>query len=193
MTWHNGHIKWRSHPSRYGAMSPLPIGQNLTVAREIFAKPKQSIDTRGRRNTKASKYGLLPYIVGTHKAKDLLAGRMKLAGEGAGRMHWYEDVRADYYDQLTGEVKAPHRTLRGKRIWQQKSGCAVEAWDCEVYAMHSSRAARVHLMKPHQWDALEQQLKQADLFTEAAETEEHEQQPPPSKRRKGGFATNWRR
>ena len=162
-------------------------------SREIFAKPKQSIDTRGRRNTKASKYGLLPYIVGTHKAKDLLAGRMKLAGEGAGRMHWYEDVRTDYYDQLTGEVKAPHRTLRGKRVWQQKSGCAVEAWDCEVYALHSSRAARVHLMKPHQWDALEQQLKQADLFTEAAETEEHEQQPPPSKRRKGGFATNWRR
>lgn len=132
--------------------------------REIFAKPKESIDTKGQNNIKAAKYGLRPYIVGTHKAKDLIHSRLKLGGRGAGRMHSYKDVRADYWDQLTGEVKAPHRRMRGKRIWQRKSGAAVEALDCEVYALHAARAAKVHLMTDAAWADLERQIKQADLF-----------------------------
>ena len=132
--------------------------------REIFAKPKESIDTKGQNNIKAAKYGLRPYIVGTHKAKDLIHARLKLGGRGAGRMHAYKDVRADYWDQLTGEVKAPHRRMRGKRIWQKKSGAAVEALDCEVYSLHAARAAKVHLMTDVAWADLERQIKQADLF-----------------------------
>jgi phage terminase large subunit GpA-like protein len=131
---------------------------------EIFSRPKPSIDTKGRRHTKAHRYGLTPYIVGTHKAKDLLAGRMKLEGHGPGRWHWYEEIRPDFYDQVLGEVKAPHRSIRGKKVWQQKAGQPIEAWDCKVYALHASRAAKVHLMKPAQWDSLEAFLKQRDLF-----------------------------
>ncbi|MFX0046315.1 MAG: terminase gpA endonuclease subunit, partial [Candidatus Hermodarchaeota archaeon] len=131
--------------------------------REIFSKPKAT-DTRGRHNTKADKHGLQVYIVGTHKAKDLIASRMKLPGTGPGRMHWYQNIRADYYDQMTGEVKAPHRSMRGKRVWQKKAGAAVEALDCEVYALHASRAIRVHLMGQRQWDELEQTLLQPGLF-----------------------------
>ena len=135
--------------------------------REIFSKPAQSMDTKGQRNTKASVFGLRVYRVGTHKAKDLLAGRIKLTGAGAGRMHWYREVRADYWKQLTGEVKAPHRSMRNKRVWQKKAGQAVEALDCEVLALHASRAKKVHLMKPAQWEALERQLVQAPLFADA--------------------------
>lgn len=132
--------------------------------REIFTKPASPMDTRGPRNTKAAQHGLRTYRVGTHKAKDLIAGRLKLTGSGAGRLHWHQDVRADYWKQLTGEVKAPHRSMRNKRVWQRKAGQAVEALDCEVYCLHAARARKVHLMKPAQWDALERQLAQTPLF-----------------------------
>lgn len=131
---------------------------------EIFSKPKASIDTKGQRNTKAATFGLRIYPVGTNKAKDLLAGRMKLKGQGAGRVHWYQDVRADYWQQITSEVKAPHRSLRNKRIWQKKVGRPNEAWDCEVLALHAARSKKVHLLKPEQWQALERTLTQAPLF-----------------------------
>ncbi|MDS4070671.1 MAG: phage terminase large subunit family protein [Candidatus Competibacter sp.] len=133
---------------------------------EIFSKPKPSIDTKGQRNVKAAAYGLRVYLVGTNRAKDLLAGRLKLVGPGAGRMHWYRDVRADYWQQLTSEVKAPHRSLRGKRVWQKKSGRANEALDCEVLALHAARSRKVHLLKPEQWTALARGLMQAPLFAE---------------------------
>ena len=106
--------------------------------REIFAKPKESIDTKGQANTKAAKYGLRPYIVGTHKAKDLIHARLRLIGTGAGRMHISKDVRADYFNQITAEVKAPHRSMRGKRIWQKRAGAANEALDCGTYALHAA-------------------------------------------------------
>lgn len=139
--------------------------------REIFSKPKPVIDTKGQRNTKASKYGLRVYLVGTHKAKDLIYGRLKLTGRGAGRMHWYKTVRADYWKQLTSNVLAPHRSMRNKKVWQRKAGQPEEGLDGEVYALHAARARKVHLMKPAQWDALEQQLTQAPLF---------EEMPPPT-------------
>jgi phage terminase large subunit GpA-like protein len=145
---------------------------------EIFTTPStKSVDHKDpKKRTKADKHGLKVYLVGTNKAKDWLAGRMQMSGHGDGRHHVYKDVRADYFDQVTGEVKAPHRTIRNRKVWQQKSGRAVEAWDCEVYALHGARAKRVHLLKPAQWDALEQQLMQVDLFG-VAEQPEPEGQP----------------
>lgn len=138
--------------------------------REIFSRPKTSVDTRGKNNTKAAKYGLKPYIVGTHKAKDLIFSRIKLTGSGPGRMHWYKAVRADYYKQLLSEVKAPHRSIRNKKIWQPLSGRRNEALDCEVYAMHASRSVKVHNMPPSTWDRLENELLQGDLFSEEPST-----------------------
>jgi phage terminase large subunit GpA-like protein len=73
-------------------------------------------------------------------------------------------VRADYFDQVTAETKAPHRRIRNRKIWQHKSGRRNEALDCEVYALHSARARRIHLMRPDQWDALEQSIMQVELF-----------------------------
>jgi phage terminase large subunit GpA-like protein len=144
---------------------------------EIFATPRaKSIDHRDpRKQSKADRFGLKVYQVGTNKAKDWLAAHMKLEGEGPGRHHIYQDVRADYFDQVTGEVKAPHRTIRSKKVWQPRSGAAVEAWDCEVYALHAARARRVHLLQPNEWDALEAKVKQSDLFTETVEKSVEEQ------------------
>ncbi|HWK55367.1 MAG TPA: terminase gpA endonuclease subunit [Hyphomicrobiales bacterium] len=146
-------------------------GSSAQTDPEIFATPpRKSIDHHNPdKQTKADRWGLKPYIVGTGKAKDWLAAHMKLSGVGPGRFHQSKHVREDYWDQVTGEVKAPHRTLKNKKVWQRKSGCAVEAWDCEVYALHAARARRIHLKSAADWDALEQKLLQADLFSVAVQ------------------------
>lgn len=103
---------------RHGVMA-VKGSSNDYGNREIYTAPKK-IDYKTK--TKASKYGLQVYIVGTYKAKDLLIGdhgRITLLGSGAGRMHWYQDVRADFYEQITSEIKAPHRSVRGKMVWQK--------------------------------------------------------------------------
>jgi phage terminase large subunit GpA-like protein len=89
---------------------------------------------------------------------------LKLSGTGAGRMHFYESVRTDYFDQLTGEVKAPSRTQRGKMVWQQKSGTAIEAWDCECYLIHCAMVEKLHLKKKSWWEAKRAALIQVDML-----------------------------
>lgn len=146
-----------------------------SLDREIVT-PARKVDVQ-RNATKAARYGLQVYVVGVHKAKDLLDGRLKLDGHGPGRMHWYEGVRSDYYAQLTSEIKAPSRTQRGKRVWQKKSGVRNEAWDCEVYSMHGARVLKLHVRKPDQWDALEAELRQGDLLEQVQPVADYPSSP----------------
>lgn len=133
---------------------------------EIFALPaRKSIDHHNpQRATKADRYGIRVYLAGTSKAKDWINGQLKLEADGRGRFHFYSGVRDDYFDQLTAEVKAPHRGVRFRLIWQLKSGRRNEGLDCEVYALHAARARKVHLLTPAKWDYLESQLQQPDMF-----------------------------
>ena len=138
-----------------------------TDAREIFTTPKPSVDLNFQ--NKASRYGLKPFIVGVNRAKDLIlgfegaGGRIKLIGNGPGRMHNYASVRSDYYEQITAEVKVP---TRGgfKRVWQKKSGCRNEALDCEVYALHAARSLKLHLKSRESWEKEEAEQRQGNLF-----------------------------
>lgn len=145
-------------------------GASLDDGREIFSPPKVAIDTN--RLQKAHKYGLRPFMVGTQRAKDLMlgvdaqGGRIKLEGSGPGRMHWYKEVRTDYWEQITSEVKAPHRTVRNKKVWQKKSGVRNEALDCEVYALHAARSIKLNLWKEERWLAEEAKIRQPDLLSE---------------------------
>jgi phage terminase large subunit GpA-like protein len=143
-------------------------------------------------------------MVGTHKAKDLIDARLKLNGNGAGRMHWYKGVRGDYYDQITSEIKAPSRQRGGRKVWQLKAGVRNEGLDCEVYALHAARTIKVHIKKPDQWDALEAELMQGDLLAPAAPSQaptpapaehsadDHENTPTPNNEG-GSFADLARR
>lgn len=138
-----------------------------TAEKEIYSPPKANIDNdaAGKKRSKADRYGIKPYIVGTQKAKDLISNRIKLEGVGGGRMHWYKNVPDSYYEQITSEVKAPSPRNPKKKVWQKKSGVRNEAWDCEVYALHASRRCKVHLLKPQQWDEVEKRVLQSDLFS----------------------------
>lgn len=163
--------------------------------REIYSKPKESIDLKSK-GTKATKYGLRPFLVGTQKAKDLIASRIKLEGDGAGRFHFYQTVRADYFEQITSEIKVPHRTIRNRKVWQCKSGVRNEGLDCEVYALHASRRMRVHLLKPAQWDDIENRLIQSDLFDEVVKPKKQKRaaNKKTSTKRKtgGGFVSRYK-
>ncbi len=131
--------------------------------REIFTTPR-TVDL-GRKN-KASKFGLQVFMVGTSRAKDtIIENRLKLCGDGPGRLHWYAGVRSDYWDQLVSEIKAPHRTVKGKKVWQKKAGVRNEALDCEVYALHAARSLKTHLMRDIHWSAFEAKLRQRTLLT----------------------------
>lgn len=143
---------------------------------EIWTPPK-AIDPN-RRATKASKAGVQVHIVGTAKAKDLIlgwateGGRVRLEGKGAGRMHWYEGVRDDFFEQLLSEIKIPDRLNPKRRKWKARTDRRNEALDCTVYALYLARHLRLHLRRPGQWDLDEIRLRQGVLLPAAVDPEE---------------------
>tara|TARA_B100001105_G_scaffold220389_2_gene187719 strand:- start:5750 stop:7786 length:2037 start_codon:yes stop_codon:yes gene_type:complete len=159
-----------SYVRRRTGMGLLAIkGDSHDPKREIFVPPKMAVDTNGKHRPHPT--GVRPYLVGTQVAKDLIlgsddkAGRIKLLGHGPGRMHWYRDeLRADYFDQLTSEVKVPHKTIRGRLVWMKQSGRRNEALDCEVYALHAARSLKLNLWRGERWQQEEAALQQPALF-----------------------------
>lgn len=136
-------------------------------SKEIFSRPNTAVDTN--RKHKPHPSGVRPYIVGTQRAKDLLIeGRIRLTGNGPGRMHWYRSVRPDYWEQVTSEIKAPHKRIKNRKVWQQRSGVRNEALDGEVYALHAALSLKLHLLKPAHWDAMEKSLRQRQIFSAPA-------------------------
>lgn len=135
---------------------------------EIWTPPKP-IDPNNKA-TKASRFGVLIHVVGTAKAKDMIlgwaqeGGRVRLAGNGPGRMHWYEGVRDDFYEQILSEIKIPSRLNPKKRSWKPRTDRRNEALDCTVYALYLSRHLRLHLRRPGQWDLDELRLRQGALL-----------------------------
>ncbi len=150
---------------------------------EIWTPPK-AIDPN-HRSTKASRFGIQVNIVGTAKAKDLVlgwaqeGGRVRLSGSGAGRMHWYEGVRADFYEQLLSEIKIPARNNPKRRMWKARTDRRNEALDCTVYAVYLSRHLRLHLRRPGQWDIDELRMRQITLLTEDQPVQTSEQLEEP--------------
>lgn len=137
---------------------------------EIWRAPApKSIDPNwsGR---KAAKHGVHVQIVGTAKAKDAIlgwaqeGGRVRLSGDGPHRMHWYETVRPDFYDQLLSEIKIPLRQNPKRRQWKKRTDRRNEALDCTVYALWLLHAMALHTRRPDWWDHLEEKIRQHRLF-----------------------------
>jgi phage terminase large subunit GpA-like protein len=153
-------------------------GASDSVGRvEIWTPPKQTSIDPNQRSTKASKYGVIPHIIGTAKAKDLIlgwseqGGQVRLQGSGPGRMHWYKGVRDDFFEQLLSEIKIPSRFKASVREWKPRTDRRNEVLDDTVYDTWLSRQMRLHLKKPWEWDLIEMRIKQADMLSDV---------PPPS-------------
>ena len=172
----------RKHTRRDRQVLALKGAADDTGRVEIWTPPKP-IDPN-HRATKASRYGVQIHIVGTAKAKDLIlgwsteGGRVRLSGNGPGRMHWYESVRADFYEQILSEIKIPGRINPRIRTWKARTDRRNEALDCTVYAVYLSRHLRLHLRRPGQWDQDEMRLRQGVLID--AEQPAPETSPPPA-------------
>lgn len=142
-------------------------GESHDPKKDIFSPPRMSVDLKASQRPHPS--GVRPFMVGTQVGKDLIlgveeeGGRIKLLGSGPGRMHWYDTVRPDYWDQVTAEVKVPHRTLRGRLVWQCLSGRRNEALDCEVYALHAARSLKLNLFREERWNNEEAAIRQPTL------------------------------
>ncbi len=133
-------------------------GSSALTDPEIYKLPTaRSVDheNKGRQRTKAAKRGVKVYQVGTNKAKDWITEHFKLQGDGPGRIHVYPTVRTDFFDQVTSEVKVPHKTVRNRKVYQLREGVRNEGLDCFVYALHAARALRVHLLREADWKAAE--------------------------------------
>lgn len=156
-------VRTRSKKHRKTLIMAIKGDSHDNGKREIFRLPSKLDHTNAKKATKADKHGVMVYLVGTHKAKDLISKR--LAGTSA-FMHSYRGVRADYWEQATAEVKAPSRKLRGALIWQCRSGRRNEATDCEVYALHAAMARKFHTFSLAKWDSIEKSLSQNDLFAQ---------------------------
>lgn len=134
-------------------------------------RPEQSASVDANHTgRKSSKFGVRVHIVGTARAKDALlgwaqeGGRVRLTGDGPARMHWYQTVRPDFYEQLLSEIKIPMRQNPKRRQWKKRTDRRNEVLDCTVYAVWLVRALRLHTQPPAWWDFAEERVRQRGLF-----------------------------
>lgn len=156
-------VRTRQKKYRGTLVMAIKGDSNDQGTKEIFTLPRQVDRQNAKRSTKADRFGVKVYMVGTHKAKDLIAKR--LTGSSA-YMHSCKHVRQDYWDQVTAEVKAPSKKHRGKLVWQVRTGKRNEATDGEVYALHAAHAKGMHKLTDAKWSEIEGKLGQKTLFSE---------------------------
>ena len=75
------------------------------------------------------------FPVGVDTAKDLLFARLRIKEEGAGYIHFHDDLNEEYFRQLTAEKIITKYTRGYKKRVFQKIRPRNEALDCFVYAI----------------------------------------------------------
>lgn len=148
---------------RKNQMRRLPAGMQQIIAvkgREgtlpVIGKPTlQDIDSRGTK----IKRGVQLFIVGVDQIKTMLYGRMKIETPGAGFMHFSNELREDFYDQLAAE-KLVTKWIKGfARVeWHLPKGRRNEALDCAVYAYAAATLLGLQRFKAPAWDLRRRQM-----------------------------------
>lgn len=173
----------------------------------IMGRPSaQDMNWRG----KTLKNGVDLYLIGADSAKSSIFARIDAddsLGESERLVHFSKDLPDEYFEQLTAETFDPERNK-----WLKLAGRRNEALDTFVgaYAAALHPSIRVHMIKDHEWSALESKIEPAmkDLFAQAPETalEVDELKPAAAQSAADGlsphakeapfkrknFATNWR-
>jgi phage terminase large subunit GpA-like protein len=115
---------------------------------------------------KVLKHGVRLWHVGTDTAKDLIHGRLKVAQPGPGRVHFSRELGADFYDQITAEVRVLQKTAQGEQHRWVKRRARNEALDCMVYAIFAAHMLDLHRYTESMWARLEAAVQPPtrDLF-----------------------------
>lgn len=129
--------------------------------REIYTIPSNS--KSAQKDNIASRFGILPYLIGTNKAKAEIYRRLSLDGD-ADRMYAYRGVRPDYWEQLTSNIPKRRKNRIGFTL---PAGKRDEALDCEVMCLHGAYRLHIFYWGEEQWKVLEQKLIQTSLETSA--------------------------
>jgi phage terminase large subunit GpA-like protein len=112
------------------------------------------------------KSGGMVYPVGSDTVKDILYGRLKLSGPGAGYIHFPSEMPEEFFNQLTAEKKIT-KYVRGfpQKEWIKKNGARNETLDCFVYAYAALQFVMSRYHRPTFWTQLESKFKnkQGDL------------------------------
>lgn len=155
------------NPYTYACKGSSDRGEH---AKEIFNVPQDpdAVNAKGQRKKIAESMGVNVYIVGVQAAKDEVLRKVALTS-GKDRMYHYATVRNDYEDQLLSNKKKWSATAAASR-YELVMGRRDEALDCEVLALHSSRALHLHLWGEKHWQQAEQMLTVSATLQKAAST-----------------------
>lgn len=135
----------------------------------------KDINQRGR----VLRKGVKLWHVGTDTAKDLLHGRLQLAGHGAGRQHFAAGLPETFFKGLTAEMRVPVRGIRGlEHRWECPAGVPNEPLDCTVYTMFLEEVLEIPRWTDRQWQRAESALH-PDLFEQAVAPPAADPPPPP--------------
>ncbi|MET3134995.1 phage terminase large subunit GpA-like protein [Oxalobacteraceae bacterium GrIS 1.11] len=112
------------------------------------------------------KRGVKLWMVGTDTAKDLLYGRLQVSAPGPGYVHFSAGLPAEFYEQLTAEVRVLQKTAGGEQYRWVKRQQRNEVLDCSVYALFSSHMLDLNRYTDRMWAKLEDAVCPAngDMF-----------------------------
>lgn len=112
------------------------------------------------------KGGVKLWEVGTDTAKDLIYARLKIVQPGPGRVHFPDDVPAEFFAQLTSEGRVLQKTSAGEQYRWVKRRVRNEDLDCTVYALFAAHVLDLHRYTSAMWDRLEHAVQpERDLFS----------------------------
>lgn len=101
------------------------------------------------------KRGVKLWMVGTDTAKDLLHGRLQVNTAGPGYVHFSKGLPAEFYEQLTAEVRVLQKTAGGEQYRWVKRQQRNEVLDCTVYALFASHMLDLNRYTDRMWTKLE--------------------------------------
>lgn len=115
---------------------------------------------------KVLKRGVRLWMVGTDTAKDLIHGRLQVTEPGPGYIHFSVALPAEFYEQLTAEVRVLQKTATGEQYRWVKRQARNEVLDCTVYALFAAHTLDLHRYTDRMWAKLEDAVCPpiADMF-----------------------------
>lgn len=158
---------WVKSVSKYNRYTYATKGSSDAGAlkKEIFTVPSDpdAGTSKGKRKKLAETSGVNVYIVGTQLGKDEVLRKLALEGSKDRSFH-YKEVREDYEDQLLSNKKKV--TPSGNSVrYELVFGKRDEVLDCEVLALHASRALRLQLWSDKLWTQAETVVTTQKLLT----------------------------
>jgi len=126
---------------------------------------KVDVDYKG----KALKKGAQLFPVGVDTVKSLLFGRLKHNDPGAGYLHFFPTIGADYFEELTAEKQILRfRNGYPERVWVKKSQAPNEALDEMNYAYAALHRLYQKMDRRTIWDQLERRDEEKPKRVRAA-------------------------